>query len=155
MDANWEGDLDSQHSTTGYILMLGNTAISWKSKSQSILAMSFSEAEFVAASALVQEVRYLSCLLARLGFPQEGPTRIFEDNETCCAWFTGMVGGIDKSKHMDLHKHFLRDAVEAKIVTLEPIPSALNAVDIFTKPNVQKQDFLKHCDTIFGAPSPI
>ena len=80
MDANWEGDLDSQHSTTGYILMLGNTAISWKSKSQSILAMSFSEAEFVAASALVQEVRYLSCLLARLGFPQDGPTRIFEDN---------------------------------------------------------------------------
>ena len=155
MDANWEGDLDSQHSTTGYILMLGNTAISWKSKSQSILAMSFSEAEFVAASALVQEVRYLSCLLARLGFPQEGPTRIFEDNETCRAWSTGMVGGTDKSKHMDLRKHFLRDAVEAKIVTLEPIPSALNAADIFTKPNVPKPDFLKHCDTIFGAPSPI
>ena len=66
-----------------------------------------------------------------------------------------MVGGTNKSKHMDLRNHFLRDPVEAKIVTLEPIPSALNAADIFTKPNVPKQDFLKHCDTIFGAPSPI
>ena len=80
VDADWAGDLDSRRSTTGYVLMLGNTAISWKSKRQSILAMSSSEAEFVAASALVQEVMYLCCLLARLGFPQDGPTRIFEDN---------------------------------------------------------------------------
>ena len=155
MDADWAGDRDTWSSTTGYVLIPGNTAISWKSKHQSILAMSSSEAEFVAASALVQEVMYLCCLLARLGFPQDGPTSIFEDNQTCRAWFTGMVGGTYKSKHMDLRKHFLRDAVEAKIVTLEPIPSALKVADIFTKPNVQKPDFLKHCDTIFGAPFPI
>ena len=64
--------------------------------------MSSSEAVFVAAWAMVQEVMYFRRLLASLGFPQEGPTSIFEDNQTCRAWSTGMVGGTDKSKHMDL-----------------------------------------------------
>ena len=43
-------------------------------------------------------------LMFAIGFPQDGPTRIFEDNETCRVWSTGMVGGTNKSKHMDLRK---------------------------------------------------
>ncbi len=69
--------------------MLNGSAVSWKSKKQSVVALSSAEAEFVAASSLVQEVIYTGRVLENLGFPQSSPTQIFEDNRTC-----GVVRGI-------------------------------------------------------------
>ena len=65
--------------------MLNGAARAWKSKRQSVVAMSSAEAEFVAASSLVQEVIYIRRLLENLGFPQLEPTAILEDNRTCIA----------------------------------------------------------------------
>ena len=55
VDLDWAGCPDSRKSTSGYALMLHGTAISWKSKSQSVIAFSSAEAEFVAALSMVQE----------------------------------------------------------------------------------------------------
>jgi hypothetical protein len=62
--------------------MLNGAAISWKSKRQSVVALSTAEAEFVAASSMVQVVIFARRMLDRLGFPQSDPTAIFEDNAT-------------------------------------------------------------------------
>ena len=66
--------------------MLTGAAVSWKSKRRTVVALSLAEAEFVAASSLVQEVIYTRRLLEKLGFPQAEPTVIYEDNRTCIAW---------------------------------------------------------------------
>ena len=73
-------------------------------------------AEFVAASALVQEVMYARSLLEKLWFPQPDPTCIYEDNQTCISWSKCSVGGTDWAAHIDLRlgEHFVHDAVEAK-----------------------------------------
>ncbi len=52
----------------------------------SSIALSTAEAEFISASAMVQEVIYLRKFLGNLGFPQTAPTPVFADNETCIAW---------------------------------------------------------------------
>ncbi len=62
--------------------MLNGAAISWHSKSQPTVALSSAEAEFISASAMVQEVIYFSKFLSNLGFPQTMPTPVFADNET-------------------------------------------------------------------------
>lgn len=85
VDSDWAGCPDSRKSATGYVLMFNGSAISWKSKQQNGVALSSAEAEFMAASSLVQEVMYLRRLLDRLGFPQACPTPIFEDNRTYIA----------------------------------------------------------------------
>jgi hypothetical protein len=141
VDSDWAGCPDSRKSTSGYALMLNGAAIAWKSKRQSVVALSSAEAEFVAASSLVQEVIYIRRLLDNLGFPQPEPTTILEDNRTCIAWSEGSVGGSDRAKHIDLRQHFVHDAVKAKILKLEVVRSADNVADIFTKP-LPKTPFL-------------
>ena len=134
VDSDWAGCPDSRKSTSGYVLMLNGAAVSWKSKRQSVVALSSAEAEFVAASSMVQEVIYVRKFLDNLGFPQEKPTPIFEDNRTCVAWSEGSVGGSDRAKHIDLREHFVHDAVSRGILKLESIPSAENVADLLTKP---------------------
>jgi hypothetical protein len=63
--------------------MLNGAAISWCYKRQRTVALSSAEPEFISASAMVQEVIYLSKSLSNLGFPQ--PTPVLADNETCIA----------------------------------------------------------------------
>ena len=79
--------------------MFNGAAISWKSQRQNVVALSSAEAEFMAASSLVQEVMYLRKLLERLGHPQSGPTPIFEDNRTCIAWSEGCGGHRSRETH--------------------------------------------------------
>ena len=99
-----------------------------------VVALSSAEAEFMAASSLVQEVIYIRRLLERLGFPQSEPTPIGEDNRTCVAWAEGAAGGSDRAKHIDLRVHFVHDAVQSKVLSLQVVRSADNLADIFTKP---------------------
>ena len=98
--------------------MLNGAAVSWKSKLQTVVALSTAEAEFVAASSMVQEVIYARKFLDNLGFPQTAPTQVFEDNSTCIAWSEGSVGGSDRAKHIDLREHFVHDAVKEDVLQL-------------------------------------
>ena len=141
VDSDWAGCPDSRRSTTGFTLMLNGAAVAWKSKRQSVVALSSAESEFMAASALVQEVIYARRLLENLGFPQPGPTLIYEDNRTCIAWSEGSVGGSDRAKHIDLREHFVHDAVEAGVLKLVPVASIDNVADLLTKP-LPKAPFL-------------
>ena len=134
VDSDWAGCPDSRKSTSGYVLMLNGAAISWKSKRQSVVALSSAEAEFVAASSMVQEVIYIRKFLETLGFPQADPTPVFEDNRTCIAWSEGSVGGSDRAKHIDLRAHFVHDAVEHGVLKLTTIASVSNVADQLTKP---------------------
>ena len=113
--------------------MLNGAVIAWKSKRQNVVALSSAEAEFMAASSLVQEVIYIRKLLTNLGFPQGSATEIGEDNRTCIAWSEGSVGGSDRAKHIDLRVHFVHAAVQDKTISLYNIKSEHNVADILTK----------------------
>ena len=79
-DADWAGDVNTRKSTSGYVFQIGGSTISWMSKRQSIVALSTTEAEYVALSTATQEAIWLRSLLKGMGFEQKSPTTIFEDN---------------------------------------------------------------------------
>ena len=114
--------------------MLNGAVVSRKSKRQDVVALFSAEAEFMAASTLVQEVVYIRKLLTNLGFPQEPATEIGEDNRTCIAWSEGSVGRSDRAKHIDLRQHFVHAAVQDKVLVLRAAKSEDNVADILTKP---------------------
>jgi hypothetical protein len=130
--SDWAGCPDSHRSTTGFMLMLNGAAVAWKSKQQLVVAQSSAEAEFMAASALVQKVIYARRLLENLGFPKPEPTCIYADNRTFTAWSERSVGESDQ--HIDFLKHFVHDAVEAGVLKLLPVASIDNVADLLTKP---------------------
>ena len=56
IDAYWEGIVDDQKSTNGAALFLGNCLVSWLSKKQSSIALSTTEAEYIASPSCCTQV---------------------------------------------------------------------------------------------------
>ena len=65
-DADYNSDKDTRHSTTGYVFTIASGAISWKSKKQNTVALSSTEAEFIAAAYTAKEGIWLQRLLFEL-----------------------------------------------------------------------------------------
>jgi hypothetical protein len=63
-------------STSGYVFLTAGGAITWKSKKQTTIALSSTQAEYVALSKAGQEACWLRNLFQELGYPQEHPTLI-------------------------------------------------------------------------------
>ncbi|CAH0517400.1 unnamed protein product [Peronospora belbahrii] len=66
-DADWAGDIESRRSTSGYVFMLNSGCISWRSKKQLTVALSPSEAEYMALSEAIQEAVWLKSFMCELG----------------------------------------------------------------------------------------
>ena len=82
VDAAYGNNPDKRRSTTGYAFTFCGGTIVYKSKAQSITALSSTEAEFIAAVTAAKTARYIRSILADLGFPQDGPTPIYDDNQS-------------------------------------------------------------------------
>ncbi|KAL0312863.1 UNVERIFIED_CONTAM: Retrovirus-related Pol polyprotein from transposon TNT 1-94 [Sesamum radiatum] len=68
VDSNYANDRDSRKSTTSYIFTLCGSCISWKSQLQNIVALSTTEAEYIATTEAFKEAMWLEGLLKEIGF---------------------------------------------------------------------------------------
>lgn len=132
-DADWAGDLDERKSTSGYVMMLSNGAVSWRSKKQTVIALSTAEAEYVALSAATQEVNWMRKLLDGLGESCPGPTTIHEDNQSAMA-IAANPGSHHRTKHIDIKFHYVRHAVQENVIKLKYCPTSEMTADVLTKP---------------------
>ena len=131
-DADWGGELDTRRSTTGYTFLYGNCGISWKSKLQKTVALSSAEAEYMGITAATQECMYLRSLLRSLGYGDDDPTIIFEDNQACIAMTKNPVLH-GRSKHIDIRHHYVREKVESKEVSVTYRCTEDMLADVLTK----------------------
>jgi hypothetical protein len=79
-DADWAGDLTDRRSATGYCFLLGDSLISWRSKKQSVVARSSTEAEYRALADTTAELLWLRWLLLNLGIDCSTVVPIYCDN---------------------------------------------------------------------------
>eukprot|EP00953_Heterococcus_sp_UTEX-ZZ885_P039071 20043-Heterococcus_DN1.PRE.3 len=119
-DADWAGDTETRRSTTAYILTLSGCVISWQSRQQKSVALSTTEAEYMAACAASQEVVYMRRLLAGIGMPQTEPTIIFEDNQGCIGLANNPILHA-RTKHIDIRYHFINEQIAAGAIVLKYI----------------------------------
>ena len=136
-DANHRDDrdagLDSKWcSQGGYLVYFNGSLVSWRSKRHRCIALSSMEAEYIEATAAAQEIVWWRRLLSELGMLGEGPTVLFEDNQACIA--TSVHSTIhERSKHIDLRKHWLRAGVRDKVLKLVPLSTDSMIADVMTK----------------------
>ena len=131
-DSDWGGDLDDRKSTSGYLFQLGRTAISWRSKKQTCVALSTAEAEYMALASAAQEAMWLRQLTIDLKNEPVSTTVIFEDNQSaiCIAKNPQFHG---RSKHIAIKYHFIRDQVENNNVELRYCRTNDMIADMLTK----------------------
>jgi hypothetical protein len=130
-DADWAGDVVDRKSTSGYVFILANGPISWRSKKQTCVALSTAEAEYVALAAATQEAVWLKALIAELRGKTSSIT-MYDDNQAAISMsknpqFHG------RAKHIDIKYHFVRDQVERKVIILKYCESSIMFADILTK----------------------
>jgi len=132
-DSDWCGDVDDRKSTAGFVFFMSGTAFTWVSKKQPIVTLSTCEAEYVAASWCVCHAVWLRNLLGKMKMKQEGATQIYVDNKSAIELAKNPVNH-ERSKHIDVRFHFIREQVKEGSVELVHVASKEQATDIFTKP---------------------
>ncbi|OWZ23334.1 LOW QUALITY PROTEIN: polyprotein [Phytophthora megakarya] len=66
---------------SGIILMMCGAHVVWRSTFQKTVALSSTDAEYMALSECVKEVVWIRLLIKDMGASQSGPTMIYEDNQ--------------------------------------------------------------------------
>ena len=112
--------------------MLYGGPISWKSRRQDSVALSTSQAEYMAASLCGQEIAYFCAILQDFGLSQSQPTLVYENNLACIAMSINPVRR-KYSRHIDIRKHYLRELCMSGIVNLIPLRTYHMVADALTK----------------------
>eukprot|EP00253_Pinus_taeda_P030401 PITA_30401 len=122
-DSDWAGDTIDRKSTSGYVLSLGSGPICWSSKKQATIALSSAEAEYRGAvNATIQEI-WLQHFLSYLGISVHHPTVIWCDNQSTLNFCRDPVQR-QRSKHIEIHMHFIRELIHDGIIDLQYCPSS-------------------------------
>lgn len=132
-DANYARDVDRRRSTTGYAFMLCEGIITWRSQRQQTVALSTTEAEYMAAAEGAKEAVWLRQLLKDIGCEQVGSTPLFIDSQSAIR-FVKNPELHHRTKHIDVRHHFIRDLHEARIISIGYVQSEEQLADAFTKP---------------------
>ena len=133
VDADYARDVDTRRSCTGFIYFLADAPISWQTRQQPSVALSTMESEFMAACAAAQESVWLIQLLKELSCEFTEPVVLYEDNKACLDYSKNSTNH-QRTKHISVRYHFIRDLITERVLQLKQIPSEENIADILTKP---------------------
>jgi hypothetical protein len=104
----------------------------WCSRKQSSVALSTTEAEYIALSVAVCEAVWLRKILTDVLDHEMDPI-IHCDSQSCVKLSENPVFH-DRSKHIEINYHYIRDMMQRKALHVQYLPTHENIADIFTKP---------------------
>jgi hypothetical protein len=105
-DSDWAGSAVDRKSTSGCCFNLGSTMITWFNRKHTSVALSSTEAEYMAMSMASCEAIWLHKLLTGLFDQELEPTVIYCDNQSCIKLSENPVFH-DRSKHIEIRYHFI------------------------------------------------
>ena len=123
---------EGRKSRTGLVYTMNGAAICWKSKKQRIVALSSMEAEYIALTSSMNEGVWVKRLEEELRRENSCPIIINEDNQSSIKLASNPIYN-ERSKHIDVRYHYIREMIEKKEIKLKYIPTNLQTADILTK----------------------
>nr|GFA51393.1 ribonuclease H-like domain-containing protein [Tanacetum cinerariifolium] len=129
-------------STSGYFVLLGDNLLSWSAKRKHTISRSSAEAEYRGVVNVVAETGWIHNLLRELHSPLLTATLVYCDNVSVVYMSANPVQH-QRTKHIEIDIHFVRDMVKASHVRALHVPSRFQYADIFTKglPSALFEDF--------------
>jgi len=137
----YSNDPSNANSRTGFIITYAGCPIVWASKMQSLIALSTTEAEYIALSTALREVIAIMHLLEEfqdkkipiISKTPEITCRTLEDNRSCLEIATNHKTR-PRTKHLSVRLHHFRSFVESKKISIHHVDTGNQLADIFTKP---------------------
>ena len=132
-DSDYAGDPNTRKSTTGFLFLFNGGPVAWSSKRQPCVALSSTEAEFVAACEATKEGVWLGRLMSDLDPGFKGPIPMMCDNQSAIQLIKNPVHH-QRTKHIDVRYCFVREHQELGDINVTYVPTKSQLADSLTKP---------------------
>ncbi|GKA27622.1 retrotransposon protein, putative, ty1-copia subclass [Tanacetum coccineum] len=141
VDSDYAKDPDKGRSITGYAFLVQGCVVTWKATLQHVVALSTTEAKYMALTEAVKEAIWLRGLLEELGV-ELNTVAVNCDNQGTIHLSRNHVFH-ERTKHINVRYHFIKEVLEAKTVKVLKVGTEHNVVDALTKvvPGLK----LQHC----------
>ncbi|KAG8480861.1 hypothetical protein CXB51_025485 [Gossypium anomalum] len=131
VDTDFAGDLDRRRSLIGYVFTIGGCAISWKATLQTTVALSTTEAEYMAITEACKEAIWLKGLFSELNEDLQ-INIVFCDSQSAI-FLTKDQMFHERTKHIDVWYHFVHDIIARGDIVVSKISTHENPTDMMTK----------------------
>ena len=150
VDASYACHLEDRKSHTGYTLHIGRSSGCFfaASRKQTVTAQSSTEAEFIGTNSVARDIVWCRMLLEELGFPQQGPTIVYEDNKSTIDLLSSAKYHA-KTKHIEVRYFYVKDQLASGILSFQYQPTVDMVSDVLTKP-LSGALFHRHSSTLLG-----
>ena len=131
IDADIAGDLDSRKSTSSYLFTFVGGAISWQSKLQKCIALSTTEAKYIATTETRKYILWMKSFFKESGLKQDAYV-VYCDGQSAIDLSKNATYH-SRTKHIDVRYHWICDAIEMKRFQLKKIHTDKNVADMIKK----------------------
>ena len=131
-DADWAGCLDTRRSISGHCFFLGDSLISWRTKKQTTVSRSSSEAEYMALASATCELQWILYLLHDFHITCSKLDVLYCDNQSALHIAANPVFH-ERTKYLEIDCHIVREKLQNGIMKLLPVSSQDQLADFFTK----------------------
>ncbi|RDX93144.1 Copia protein, partial [Mucuna pruriens] len=135
------GSVVDRRSTSGYCMFLGGNLVTWRSKTQNVVARSSVEAEFRAMAHGICEGLWMKIILDDLKVKYERPIKLFCDNNSTISIVHNPIQH-DRTKYIEIDRHFIKEKLNNGLVVIAHVLTRLQVTNTFTKglPTVRFQE---------------
>lgn len=124
---------EHRRAISGYAILIDGSTVSWSSKKQELVTLSTTEAEYIATTHASKELIWLGRLIGEIYRPLEHPMTLHSDNQSSIALAHAHEQFHARTKHINMHYHFIRYSIENSTIHLVYCPTKDMTADILTK----------------------